>query len=162
MKKCLRYICQSLMLCLAVIYMLSACDISDTPYHHYKDISEEGWLNCDTLTFQVDTIRKPGDYITYLCLRTQYEYPYRYLSVIVDQVIMPKGKRQHAVERLEIVDREGVQKGTGITYHTYEVPVFTETLTPGDSMRVAVKHNMTREQMPGIIGVGVKVKRKGS
>lgn len=160
MKNSLKYISLFVIQCLVMAFMLTACDISDTPYHHYTDISEEGWLNRDTLTFKVDTIRKAGDYTTYLCVRTQYEYPYRYLSVIAEQTVMPKGKKQKAVEKLEIVNKEGAQGGTGITYHTYEVPMFDEALAPGDSMRIAVKHNMTRETMPGIISVGIKVKRK--
>ena len=47
---------------------LSSCDTADTAYHHYCDVNQEGWVNRDTLRFSVDTIRRFGDYVTYVCV----------------------------------------------------------------------------------------------
>lgn len=144
----------------SLIFLLSSCNTADTAYHHYEQISDEGWQNCDTLTFTVDTIRRYGDYTSYICLRTHPDFPYRFLSLIVEQTNMPKGTKKKRSVRVEIVNKDGAQEGTGITLHTYEVPLFKQWLGPGDSVRIAVKHNMTREQMPGIMNVGVKLERE--
>ena len=144
----------------SLLLLLSSCNTADTAYHHYEHISDDGWENRDTLVFTVDTIRLYGDYTSYVCLRTHPDFPYRYLSLIVEQTDLRKGVRQKKEVRVEIVNEDGAQEGTGLTFRTYEVPLFKQWLGPGDSVRIAVKHNMTREQMPGIMNVGVKLKRE--
>lgn len=146
-----------MLLMLATLF--AACETDDTAYHKYYSIANEGWTNSDTLTFNVDTLRRYGDYTTYLCLRTRHDFPYRYMSVTVDQTVMPKTRRKHREATMEIVNKDGAQEGTGINHRIYEVPLFTEWLGPGDSLRIVVKHNMSRETMPGIIDVGIKLKR---
>ena len=152
-------ICLSLVMLLSLTTLFTACETNDTAYHKYISINGEGWVNSDTLVFRVDTLRRYGDYTTYVCLRTRHDFPYRYLSVIVDQTVMPKTRSKHREVTVEIVNRDGAQEGTGINHRIYEVPLFTEWLGPGDSVRIAIKHNMSRETMPGIIDVGVKLKR---
>ena len=144
----------------SLLFLLSSCNTADTAYHRYVQIGDDGWENCDTLVFTVDTIRLFGDYTSYVCLRTHPDFPYRYLSVLVEQTDLRKGVRQKKEVRVEIVNKDGAQEGTGLTFHTYEVPLFKHWMGPGDSVRIAVKHNMTREQMPGIMNVGVKLKRE--
>ena len=152
------YFCLLIMtVCLAL--SLVACETADTAYHRYQDISEEGWQNRDTLVFHVDTIQRYGDYTSYLCLRTHPDYPYRYLSVTVPQTDTRSRSREQKTIRVEVRGKDGEQKGTGITYYVHEVPLFKHWLEPGDSVTVTVNHNMTREYMPYIMGVGVKLKR---
>ena len=67
--------------------------------------------------------------------------------------------REQKTIRVEVRGKDGEQKGTGITYYVHEVPLFKHWLEPGDSVTVTVNHNMTREYMPYIMGVGVKLKR---
>ena len=139
--------------------MFVACDTANTAYHKYVGINTDGWQNKDTLTFKVDTLRRFGDYTSYLCLRIQPDFPYRFLTLEVEQSNMPKGKVQRRKVTIEVVNKEGERQGTGITYHTHEVPLFTNWMGPGDSVSFKVNHAMARETMPSIMDVGIKLKR---
>lgn len=132
---------------------------SDVAYHQYQKIDDDGWNRRDTLVFKVDSLHQRGNYATYVCLRTNPDFPYRFLSIVAELTVMPSGKTEHETIRCEIVNDEGVQNGVGIAYHTYEIPTFTGTYGDGDSLRIVMRHNMTREYMPGIMDVGVKVSR---
>lgn len=141
---------------------LSSCDTADTAYHHYCDVNQEGWVNRDTLRFSIDTIRRFGDYVTYVCVRTLPDYPYRNLSLTVEQTNITKGKsagKMRKTIKLNVTDKEGIRQGNGITYHTIEVPLYKNWFGPGDSLRVTVSHNMSRESLPGLMAVGIKLKR---
>lgn len=144
---------------ICLVFSMTSCETADTAYHSYHDISEEGWQNRDTIVFHIDTIQHYGDYTSYLCLRTHPDYPYRNLSVTVWQMDTRGKSKEKKTVKLEVRDKDGEQRGTGITYYVHEVPLFKRWLEPGDSVMVAVNHNMTREYMPGIMSVGVKLKR---
>lgn len=139
-----------------VLCLLCAC--STVPaYHHYEHVAEEGWDKRDTMVFSVDTIVRPGRYVTTLCVRTDATYPYRNLSV---RVVRQSGPSGGAVTRrvdFDITRENGTRNGNGITYYTYEKTIDTLELRPGDSLAVKVAHNMRGETVTGVTDVGVKV-----
>ncbi|MCR5068392.1 MAG: gliding motility lipoprotein GldH [Prevotella sp.] len=145
------------LMALLIMAMAWSCT-ADTTYHKYVGVGEEGWSAHDTLVFDIDTLRTNGNFTTYVCLRAKPDFPYRYLSMIVEQTCMLSGNKERKTVRCEVVNSDGVMTGVGITYHTYEIPVFTGTHRPGEHIKVAIKHNMTREYMPGLMDVGVKLK----
>ncbi len=147
-----------LCLCIAAA-TLTACT-EGTEYHNYKKISHEGWEQRDTLVFHIDSIKSKGYYHTYLCMRTNPDFPFRYITLIAEQTTLPGKQRGYVRKTFEVVSKHGTQTGKGLTYHTYEIPVFVEYLENGDSLRIAVRHDMVRESMQGIMDVGIKLKKE--
>lgn len=144
---------------MAMAFLLTACN-DRVKYNHYVSIPEEGWGKRDTLVFGIDTIDQEGRYTAFLCMRTNAQYPYRYLTLNAKVRNVTQNEVENYTVSTEIKQEEGVSTGTGITYFSYEIPLATKDLHKGDSLSVAVCHHMRREYMPGITDVGVKLLRK--
>lgn len=147
------------LMAMVMAFVLMACNDS-VKYNSYKAIPEEGWGRRDSLVFSVDTISSDGRYTTLLCVRTNSEYPYRYLSLDARVKTFPDNGMTYRTVRMEVKQEDGISLGKGINYHLYEVPVMTQNLRKGDSISVIVRHHMRREYMPGITDVGIKVERR--
>lgn len=145
--------------------LLSSCN-DGVAYHHYERIADEGWDVRDTVAFQIDSIMQDGSYNSAVCIRTNAQYPYRNLSLMVYQTIFhkndslptfTKGRTILATIPVEIKQEDGIATGQGVTYFTYEVPYMTSSLQQGDSLSIVVRHHMRREVLPGITDIGIKL-----
>lgn len=155
---------------MVMVLLLTACN-DRVKYNHYVSIPEEGWGKCDTLVFGIDPLVQDGRYNVVLCLRSNSDYPYRYLRLYTEVGFFSQNKSVlHNVEvksgtptaccrwqNWEIKQQDGVATGSGITYYNHEIPLETRELDEGDSIYVIVEHHMRREYIPGITDVGVKL-----
>lgn len=131
--------------------------MENVAYHHYEPIPREGWYVRDTVTFHIDTIPATANYTTYLCLRTTPDYPYHNFAAMVTQYIPTQSSLTRKTVSITVKDDDNMTQGQGIIYLTNEIPVTTQRLKPGDSLRIVVQHRMRRETMPGIMDVGIKL-----
>lgn len=141
------------------IWLVMSCN-TDTIYHHFSHIPEEGWDKRDTFYFKIDTILVEGNYTATLCTRTDATYPYRNLSLKTILTVMPSNTTTTRSTDFDITNQEGAHDRKGITLHNHEREISTIHLQPGDSLNVKVAHNMRKETMPGITDIGIKVTRK--
>lgn len=146
----------------AIMTFLSmACTDDNVAYIQFRTVSPEGLLDRDTLHFTVDSLPADGTYTTYLCLRTNTEYPYRNVSFLVAQTVISKGTasktRQRQAITSTVYSETNKSLWTGTARYSAELPVTTSRLHQGDSLVIDVRHNMRRETMPGITDIGIKV-----
>ena len=62
----------------------------------------------------------------------------------------------------QLIDDSGNATGYGINHYQYLFPLTTLKLDKGESVRVAIRHCMKREILPGILDVGVKLSHQVS
>ena len=145
---------------LPLLLMLGACQ-SQVAYHHFRHISSPGWDKSDTLHFDIKPMTEDGCYEVMTELRTDKNYPFQKLTLVVNEKIFPDGKTLHDVLNCRLVSHEGVIEGDGISSFQYQFHVRYLNLHKGDSLHISIAHNMKREIMPGIIDVGVLVRKEG-
>ena len=112
----------------------SACNHAKV-YDEYAHTPIAGWEKNDTLSFEIPPMAATGYYRQSLGLRTTGAYPFTALTLIVNQTIYPANKGK----RIEKTDTLLCQ------------------LIRGDSIHIAIRHDMKREILPGVSDIGVKI-----
>ena len=144
---------------LLTILLLTACKQS-TVYYHYENTPEGGWEKNDVLTFDVDTMRSDGTYQEALAMRISNKYPFMQLTIIVEQTVYPAGTTMTDTLDCHLIDERGNTTGQGISQYQYLFPLKSLQLHRGDSLHLSVHHDMKREILPGITGVGIKIEKE--
>lgn len=146
-------------LSLLLVVLLTACNekkVYDT-FHHTP---LAGWEKNDTLSFDVPGLKQGGNYLSALSLRINNAYPFMGLTLIVEQTVYPSHVVYTDTLDCELIGKNGVAKGKGISYYQYSFDVGTVNLQQGDSLHVNVRHDMKREILPGISNVGLSLVRR--
>ncbi len=141
---------------LTLLLALGACK-PQVVHHHYQHITDNKWDRCDTLFFNIPPVETSGLYREEAHLRISKEYPFLSLSMIVQQTIMPRQTRHRDIISCELISEKGVMKGDGITLFHNQFPIREVYLNSGDSICLAITHNMKREMMAGIADVGISL-----
>ncbi len=149
-----------LYICTAVLssLFLAGCN-SNTAYNHYEHTPVAGWERNDTLFFDAGPIISSGQYVEEVGLRINGEYPFTGLNLVVEQTIEPSHERHSDTLCCSLISEHGVAKGRGISNYQYIFHLTTLKLEQGDKLRVAVRHDMKREILPGIADIGVRLTR---
>lgn len=146
------------------LFILSSCN-EDIVFDQYAHTPVAGWEKNDTLSFEVPPLWDSGYYQEQVGLRITGGYPFMGLTIIVQQTIYPnkvtkKGKIEKTdTIQCDLIDRNGVTKGQGISYYQYTFPVNIYHLNANDSVHVAIRHDMKREILPGISDIGFKIRK---
>jgi len=138
--------------------LIGACQ-SGVAYHHFRHISAPGWDKSDTLHFDIAPLKESGRYEVTAELRTNKDYPFQRITLVVNQTVYPKKKESHDVLDCQLITQDGIIEGDGISYFQYQFRVGDMELNKGDSIHLCVSHNMKREIMPGITDVGICLSR---
>lgn len=144
---------------MTAIAMLSACH-SKTVYNHYEHTSVAGWERNDTLSFDISAMEAGGSYLEELGLRINGEYPFMSVSLIVEQTTLPRHTMRCDTLVCSLIDERGNATGQGISHYQYVFPLRTLKLDAGESLHIAVRHDMKREMLPGITNVGIRLQKK--
>lgn len=147
----------------AMTGVLSSC-CQGTVFDEYVHTPIAGWEKNDTLSFDIPPLQESGFYQESLGLRITGDYPFMGLTLIVEQNIyhnMRKMAAECKVDTLncQLVDQNGASKGQGISYIQYNFPINLYEMHQGDSIHIAIRHDMKREILPGVSDVGVKISR---
>lgn len=154
----------TLFILIGISAAVSSCS-NTLVYDQYTHTPIAGWEKNDTLSFEIAPIVNKGYYKEELGLRITGAYPFMGLTLIIDQTIFPdKAKGQEKIEKVDtvqchLIDQNGRTTGQGISYYQYNCPINIYQLEEGDSVHVAVRHDMKREILPGISDIGLKVQR---
>ena len=143
---------------LVMMLLFAGCDHT-TVFHHYENISQDGWGRSDTLRFEIPPISTDGNYLATLELRTNSTYPYTNLSIIVESDLQPHSQHFSDTLRCSLTDQRGNITGKGISQYQYRFPLATRHLTQGQILTFSVYHNMRRETLPGIIDIGLHIQK---
>ena len=124
-------------------------------YDHYELTSLNGRDRTDTLYFSVTPVKESGLYSEEIALRANAEYPFTELTVVVRQKVMPEERTEVDTVTFHITDKEGNSLGKGFNLIDHQLPLNELLLNKGDSVSINVTHYMRRENLPGIMGVGI-------
>ncbi|MCR4764826.1 MAG: gliding motility lipoprotein GldH [Bacteroidaceae bacterium] len=103
---------QGFALLMVMIWLLSACN-SQTRYHQFRPVAEDGWSPTDTIEFEVPLTDSLQQHTLVLQLRYTSRYPYKDLHLGL-QAISPDSlvcvsERFHA----SLMDKQGYWAGSG-------------------------------------------------
>ncbi len=144
--------------------LLSSCKDA-LVYDQFTHTPIAGWEKNDTLSFEIPPLAASGYYQEQLGLRITGAYPFMGLTLIVEQTIYPdkdkKWEKSVKVDTIQcdLIDKNGVTKGQGISYYQYNFPINVYHISEKDSIHVTVRHDMKREILPGISDIGLKLSR---
>jgi len=143
----------------ATVAAMSACD-SNVVFDRYEHTPLAGWEKNDTLFYQLPPLATSGRYREEIGLRTNEDFPFQRLCLVVEQKVYPSGKQRTDTFTCTLVSKQGIPKGDGVSLYQQRFPLTTLALNEGDSLRVSIRHNMKREILPGIADVGLKISRE--
>ena len=150
-------------LLLPLLLVAFASCTESTSFKDYRDLPAEGWHAKDTLTFQIDTIRRAAPYEVILGIRTSsaHPYPFQQLTIVAEQewTVADKDSVYSQKDTLDItlINELGDAQGNGISNYEYVLPLAQLHLQPGHQGRIRIYHLMRRPTLPGITNVGLEI-----
>ena len=149
----------SLYIYIIALTVLVSCRSQGTLLHEFAAIDGEEWDIKDSLHFEIDSVASSGKCETTLEFRTNANYPYRNISIVMTQALRKENRRITKTIAYDIVDESGKNNGEGITYLTHRIPFCTMEIQEGDTVDIFIRHNMQDNILPGIADVGVLVEK---
>lgn len=153
---------KSLTALLLLLVVLTACQ-QRTSYHHYQPTDPDGWQRTHALRFCLPPAPAAGRYALTVGLRYTPAFPYQGLwieattslsnpaePVRVDTLYFPISSTTDPTRPL----------GQGITLIQHEEPLFTLSLRRQQQATVTLRHIMTRELLPNLRDVGLRMERE--
>ena len=137
---------------------LTACD-RKTVYNHYEHTPIAGWEKNDTLTFSIGPLKDGGQYVEEVGVRISGDYPFTGLNLIVEQMLLPSRESRSDTLCCSLIDEKGNAKGRGISHYQYLFHLTTLKVEQDERLRIAIRHDMKREILPGIADIGIKLSR---
>lgn len=141
--------------------LLQAC-YQSTAYFRYFSTNINGWEKDSVLHYHVPAVKEGGFYAEEIGVRTSRLYPFKQLSLVIDQKVISTNDGHPDVVKsdtiiLDIYDENGNLRGKGVDLYQLVVPFKGVRLQEGDSIEMAIRHNMRRMAVEGIADVGLKV-----
>lgn len=145
-----------LLISLMMAVTLTSCH-RRTLYHHFEHTPLSGWERNDTLLFAVEPASKGGVIQREVELRISEKFPFQRINLIVEQVTQPSNVIRRDTVNCCLIDQEGNVLGEGITLFQYRFSLPDTSVDEGDSLTIAIRHNMKRETLPGIADIGLRL-----
>lgn len=141
---------------LTATFLITSC-IGHTVQHQYKHVAPEGWSRNDTLSFALPPARHEGRYSICTEMRISTTFPYARVCMVRELLLTkPLAVRKDTI--CISVDAGGVRsEGKGVTLRSFSHTDSTLVLKAGQEGSLRLYHLMSRETLPEIKDVGVKV-----
>jgi len=143
---------------LVAVLLLACCDRS-TLMHSYQPLKDNCWDRTDTVTFTLPALLQDNNYNVLIGLRLTNNFPYEQLVLQVEQDF------QHpTVYRLDTIyyrltDPSGEFAEKGVNYFQYETESLSVYLKKGQTGEIRIRHLMQKEELHGIMDVGIHIIR---
>ena len=105
-------------------------------------------------------MKEAGTYQEEIGIRTDLDYPFQSLALVVAQEIHPKGDILQTVKNCTLYDESGKERGNGISRFQNVIYLSDIQLEKGDSLRICITHNMRREMISGLSDIGMILTKK--
>lgn len=138
--------------------LLAVSCIGNTVQHQYRHIGSEGWDRNDTLTFAIPPARVSGTHSISTELRTSTAFPYTKVCMVREVMLT---RPLAALRDTVCVDTEvnGISPdASGVTIKSYSHTDSLLVLREGQEGTVRLYHIMSKETIPHILDVGIKIK----
>lgn len=139
--------------------IISACE-SKVAYDRYDDVSVAGWNKTDSLRFDIPPVDTTGTYSMEGGLRINGAFPFMSITLIVNTTIPNRHIARTDTVTCQTISKNGKPIGKGVNFFQTRFPITNMQLTKGDSLHITVRHGMRREELPGVINVGVKLEHE--
>ena len=73
---------------------------------------------------------------------------------------MPSGTVSCDTLDISLIDIDGSPKGKGVNHYQYNIPLNSISLLAGETLYVSIRHNMKRENLPGISDIGLTLEEQ--
>ena len=152
-----------LCMALAAAVLTSCRNDSRVAVCQYANISNGAWDRPDRITFPVDSISTNGNYRLTISLRTTNEVQFQTFYLTAEQHFTHPEHHSTDTVAVALTDETGKIQGKGLGLYNYSVALATTTpLRQGQSGEITVGHIMRRNQLAGIINVGIKLTHEDS
>lgn len=141
---------------LTQIATLQSCE-TDVIYDRYEHIETECWDRSDTLFYNIPPVKKTGSYAFTVGLRTDSDFPFIGLGMVVERVVKPGNIVVKDTLKCIVADNKGNITGRGTGCYQYDYGIPPVSLHRGDSLHIIVRHIMRRETLPGVKDIGIKM-----
>ena len=149
----------SIFLYLLLSSMILSCTGS-TVFHSYKPLPREGWERRDTVCFSLPKATEDTDATLTIGLRTVAHVGLQDIVLAVEQASETGDDSRCDTIRYPLADAEGNALARGVNSHQYEDRQLPLRLQSGKECHIRIRHLMTREVIPGITEVGIRVDRQ--
>ncbi len=134
----------------------------NTAFFQYHATDAAGWHSSDFLEYHVPAVQQPGYYVEEIGIRTDAGFPYRQISLVVNQNVIHTATKQMGRFRsdtilVDILDEQGRPIGHGTSLMQRVIPFKSLKLETGDSLSLRIRHNMSGSVVKGVTDVGLKV-----
>ena len=153
MRRSKRWLC---LLSLMVALAIAGCN-HKTVYHHYEHTPLAGWEKNDTLVFCVPAIKQRAVIQREVELRISGEFPFQNIYLIVEYTTQPSHISRRDTVNCSLITKQGKILGDGLSLYHYRFHLPDISVNEDDSLQVCIRHNMKREILPGVAGVGLKL-----
>lgn len=140
----------------AIFAILASCS-TNTVYHRYYPIEENGWKRTDTIFFILSDSIDTGTYNTKIGVRHTVSYPYRDLWLSVS---LPNKEKSDTVH-LYLANERGKWSGNGTAsgYYQYEAdgPIFNYNESSDSIIKIC--HIMKGYTLSSITDIGISISR---
>lgn len=145
-----------LFIAILIAILITACD-SRVVYDRYDDTPVAGWNKADSLHFDILPVDTTGTYNMEGGLRINGAFPFMSITLIVSTTIPNRHITQNDTIICPTINKTGKPVGQGVNFYQTRFPIKELQLEKGDSLHVTIRHNMRREELPGVINVGIKL-----
>lgn len=151
---------RTLLYVLAVGGLLTASCAGDTLVHRYAALPADGWARRDTVCFDL-----PGN-VEDICgtltvgLRTKTDVAIRDIVLAVEQCDSDAFVVRRDTVCYPLTNSEGDALTSGVNFHQYETQFVPFRMEKDRKGCVRIYHLMTRETIPGITEVGIRIRNK--
>lgn len=144
---------------LTILPVLTSSCIGNTLQHQFVHISKDGWYRNDTVTFDLPVADFEGRYAVDTEIRTVCPFQYQKLYVVRElmlQAPLMAYKDTICIETAGSTSTTYTEKG--VTLRCYSHSDSTLLLKEGQKGQLKLHHIMSREVLPRITDIGIKVR----
>lgn len=111
------------------------------------------------VVFSLPAAGQKGAYEAVLWLRLTEEYPFMHVAVAAELLDSNSLCMQTDTIIIPVYDNKGRMTAPGMNYHEYNAPVKTLYLNRGDYFRLAIRHLMPVDTLPGVADISLHLQR---
>lgn len=149
---------RTLLYALAVGGLLTASCAGDTLVHRYAALPADGWARRDTVCFDLPVYAEDICGTLTVGLRTKTGVAIRDIVLAVEQCDSDAFVIRRDTVCYPLTNSEGDALTSGVNFHQYETLFVPFRMEKDRKGCVRIYHLMTRETIPGIIEVGIRIR----
>ena len=112
--------------------------------------------------YNIPPVSKEGYYVEEVGIRADASFPYRSVSLVIDQSVVHTKVQETSIFKsdtvsIDIYSQQGQPLGRGVNLRQYTSSFRSIKLQQGDSISLRIRHNMKNKSISGIANVGLRV-----